>query len=302
MVIQDAKNPRVAKETVLMKQIVFTLAVVIYFSSNVYAAEIARDVQAGTGDYRNKNGGYFEFGVGLNLLANTEAIVMKNDFLLAGAYRYRRFFVEAISPGISLDDGTIGGLTLGVNIWRDERWAIDLLGANTTQRPASRISKIDYSNSDDPEKDRDVFERDSFYSGAGVRLTGYFGNTILQFRVVDDVYKNNGITSSARIGYSRQVKNWNYHGVVSAAHASRETGQYWYGVSAEEASSLLPQYDVSSPVISYSAELGATYPVRENVVFRSTARYTQFDDAVTDSPLQEGDFRLRWNSSLSYVF
>jgi len=65
---------------------------------------------------------------------------------------------------------------------------------------------------------------------------------------------------------------------------------------------LFAQYDVRSSTTSYSAELGATYPVNENLIFRSTARYTHLDNEVTNSPLQDGDFRLGWSTSLSYVF
>jgi len=286
-----------------MKTIFFLLMVTLVGSGSGHAADIATDVRAGSGGYNNNDGGYFEFGVGLNLSASTDGARIKTDVLLAGAYRYRGFFIEAISPGISSNGGAVGGLTLGVNLWRNGQWAVDLLGASTsTGRPTGRLGRVDFSDSDDPESDREVFERDSFYSGAGARLTGYFGDTIFQFRVVDDFYDSNGITSSARIGYSRQVRNWNIHGVASVSHASQKTSQYWYGVSTEEASSFLPQYDVSSSTISYSAEIGATYPVRENLVFRSTARYTQLDDEVTNSPLQDGEFRVRWNTSLSYVF
>lgn len=287
-----------------MKQIYFVLVAILVGSSNGHAADIATDVRAGSGGYNNNDGGYFEFGVGLNLSASADGARIKTDVLLAGAYRYRGFFLEAISPGVSSNGGAVavGGLTLGVNLWRNDQWAVDLLGASTTWRPTSRIGEVDYSDSDNPESDREVFKRDSFYSGAGARLTGYFGDTIFQFRLVDDFYDGSGITSSARIGYSRQVRNWNYHGVASVNHASQKTSQYWYGVSADEASNFLPLYDVPTSTISYSAEIGATYPVRENLVFRSTARYTQLDDKVTKSPLQDGDFRLRWNTSLSYVF
>lgn len=270
-------------------------------SSSLHAADIASDVQAGLGGYDNSDGGYFEFGVGLNLNANEEAIKLNADILLAGAYRYRRFFFEAIRPGFSLSGGHATGLTLGVNVWGNDRWVVDFLGVSTSQK-FSRLSRIDFSESEDSERDRDVFFRDSVYTGAGVRLTGYLGDTVLQFRLSDDVYRGKGVTGSARAGYSRQVNNWNIHSVLSANYTSQKTGQYWYGVSADEASTFIPQYDIRSPTMSYSAEIGATYPVRENVVFRSTARYSQLDNEVANSPLQEGDFRVRWNTSLSYVF
>lgn len=278
------------------------LAVLLTTWSHVHAADIASDVRTGSGGYDNSNGGYFELGVGQYLFANSDAAHSYSNILLAGAYRYQGFFFEAIRPGISLDGSHANGLSLGVNLWGNDRWVVDFLGVSTTQKLSTRVSKIDFSESEDPERDREVNSRDSIYLGSGIRLTGYLGNTLLQFRLSDDIYKGRGITGAARIGYSQQVKNWNFHGILSAEYTSRETGQYWYGVSADEASTLFPQYDIHSSTTSYLIEIGATYPVLENVVFRSAASYSLLDDEVAKSPLQEGDHRVQWNTSLSYVF
>lgn len=269
---------------------------------SAHAADIASDVRAGSGGFDNSNGGYFEFGVGLNSFnCGGGCLGIRTEPIVAGAYRYRGFFFEALSPGISLNSGSVGGVTLGVNIWRNNRWALDLLGASSRWRLSRRTLSVDDADSVNSELERDLLQRNVFYNGAGVRLTGYFGNTIFQYRLVNDIL-GNGVTSSARIGHSRQLKNWNFHGVLRADHVSQETGQYWYGVSADEASTRFSEYEVRSSTITYSAELGATYPVRENVVFRSTARYMPLADAIVDSPLQEDGFDFRWNTSLSYVF
>lgn len=285
-----------------IKRVYIATIAALIGTSSADAADIASDVSAGSGGFDNSNGGYFEFGVGVNLFFNRERGIVNTSPMLAGAYRYRGFFLEAISPGISINDGTVGGVTLGLNIWRNERWAVDLLGANSRFRLSRKTFWEDDSDTAPLEKDRELMERDSFYNGAGARVTGYFGNTIFQYRLVSDTFGGNGVTSSARIGHSRQLRNWNIHGVFRADHVSQNTGQYWYGVSEEEATTRFQEYKVRSSTISYSAEFGATYPVRENVVFRSTGRYTQFADAIAKSPLQEGESTFRWNTSLSYVF
>lgn len=277
-----------------------TITALIFFST-AHGADVSSDIQARSGGFDNSNGGYLEIGVGLNLIANREGAIITTVPFLAGAYRYRGFFLEALSPGINLTDKVVGGITLGFNVWRNEQWALDLLGASSRWR-SGRTSSIDDANSQDPELDRKLLNRESFYNGAGFRLTGYYGNTIFQYRLIDDTHGGNGLTSSARIGHSRQVKNWNLHGFIGADYLSRETGQYWYGVTEQEATTSFASYDIGSSTFTYSAEIGATFPLRENLVFRSAARYTQFADAIAKSPVQEDEFVLRWNTSVSYVF
>ena len=286
-----------------MKRVYLATIAALLFISSAHAADFASDVRAVSGGFDNSDGGYFEFGVGLNTSnCGRTCLSLRTEPIVAGAYRYRGFFFEAISPGISLNGGTVGGVTLGVNIWRNDRWALDLLGASTQWRLSRRTLSADDSDSVNPALEKAVLQREANYNGAGVRLTGYFGSTIFQYRLVNATLSGNGVTSSARIGRSRQMKNWNFHGVIRADHVSQKTGQYWYGVSKDEASTRFPQYDVRSSTITYSAEIGATYPVRENVVFRSTARYMPFVDTITNSPLQETEFDFKWNTSLSYVF
>lgn len=285
-----------------MKRNTILLVAVLLLSSSLHAADIVSDVRAGSGGYDNSNGGYFELGVGQNFIANSNGARSFSNILLAGAYRYRGFFGEAIHPGLSLDGSHATGLTLGVNLWGNDQWVVDFLAVSTSDRLTSRVNNVDFSESEDSERDREVNSRDTIYTGTGVRITGYFGDTLLQFRLSDDIYNGRGVTGSARLGYSRQVKNWSFHGVLSADYTSRETGQYWYGVSAEEASTLFPQYDVRSSTTSYAVAIGATYPVRENVVFRSAASYSLLDDEVARSPFQQGNYRIRWDTSLSYVF
>lgn len=270
-------------------------------TGSVQAADVASDVQTGSGGIDNRNGGYFEFGVGSNFFLNRERATLNTVPFMAGAYRRGGFFLEAVSPGIRLNDGAVGGITAGYTIWRNNRWSADLLGVSSRWRLSRQSLNIDDSDPGSREQDRNLLQRDSFYNGAGIRLTGSFGNTLFQYRLVNDTL-GNGETSSARIAYSRQVRNWNFHGVLGLQWVSRETSQYWYGVTDEEVTPRFEPYDINGPTISYSAEVGGTFPVRESVVFRTTMRYAEFDSAIADSPLQESEFSLTWNTSLSYVF
>jgi len=286
---------------VFLKRLFLTCAVAALFAASAHSADIERDVRTGRIGVNNGNGGYFEFGVDLNLRAFRERAFLNPGVVLAGAYRYRGLFFEALSPSAELPSGPFGGISLGYTLWRNDQWTVDFLGVNATSRLATGREN-DIENSPDPARERAILERRTFYNGAGIRLTGYFGNTIFQYRLVTDTHGGNGITSSARLGYSRQVRNWNFHGVIKADFTSQETGQFWYGISEEEASERLEAFDVNSSTINYSAEIGATYPVRENVVYRSIMRYTELDDALARSPIQDSEFIYRWSNSISYVF
>lgn len=285
-----------------MKRLLLTLTAVMLFTGNANAADITKEIREGSKQPENNNGGYFEFGVSLNLLANEDKAFIRAGALLSGAYRYNRFFFEALTPGVSLPNGPISGVTAGINLWQDQRWSVDFLGINTFGGNGGGPFDDDTENSPEPERDKSLLERSSFYNGAGIRVTGYFGNSIFQYRLVTDTHGGNGIISSARLGYSHQLKNWNLHGILSANHASRETAQYWNGVTAEEATARYPAYDINQSVFNLTTEIGATYPLRENVVFRSTAAYTQRDEKVSNSPLVDGEFVLSWKTSISYVF
>ena len=289
-----------------IKLVLFVLSVALTWSDNSRAADIATDGAAESGAPENSNGGYFEFGVGLHLNANSERPGARAQILLAGAYRYRGLLLEAFTPSISANGSRleVGGISLGVNLWHNDRWSLDLLGASTQARFRSSRDNVDVLNSTDPELERAVLDRDTFYSGAGIRLTGYFGNTIFRYRLMDDTHGGNGLFSSATIGYSRQLRNWNIHTLLSANFLSEELGQLWYGISADEASERFPQFDIGSTSFTYDIEIGATYPIRENVVFRSVVRHTQLSDTIRESPFLDNDnkFGIGWSTTISYVF
>lgn len=281
------------------------LATTGLFSGNLLAADLATDVGAASGAPDNSNGGYLEFGFGLDAFGNSEEVKIGTALLLTGAYRYRGIFLEAFTPSIGVNGSRIevGGITLGVNLWRNDHWSVDLLGASTHSRFRNSRDDDDNVNSPDRERERAVLDRHTFYSGAGLRLTGYFGNTIFRFRLVDDTHGGNGIFGTATVGYSRQLRNWNIHTLLSADYLSQDLGQYWFGVPEEQASIRFPQYEVDSSALSYSAEIGATYPLRENVVFRSVVRTRRLPDVSKESPLGgESRFGVGWSNSVSYVF
>jgi outer membrane protein len=66
---------------------------------------------------------------------------------------------------------------------------------------------------------------------------------------------------------------------------------------------LFPEYHPESS-IDYSAEVGLTYPLSENLVFRTTTGLRTPVDEMKASPLikDAGKTSVFFNTSISYVF
>src|SRR5690606_10404319 len=111
-----------------------------------------------------------------------------------------------------------------------------------------------------------ILHRDTWYTGAGMRVTHYVGPNIVQFRLVTDIHNGNGITSTARFGRAWQVKNWNFHGLGSLVYRSAKTNQYYFGISELEQTTRFPAYRPGSSV-DVAFEVGVTYPLSEHWVF-----------------------------------
>lgn len=283
-----------------MKPFRLLILATIVLLQPVSAADIATDVRSGGGVPDYSNGGYFEIGVAGGYLAS--ARITKDDedegwqagLTLAGGYRYRGFFLEA-------SEGTADGLNLGYNLWNSQHWSLDLLAASLNgDIDTDNQDKID-SRFTEEQRNAEIIDRDTFYNGAGVRVTGYCNDYILQYRLVTDTHSGNGVTSTARLGKSWQIKNWNFHGVISVEYHSATSNRYWLGISATEATSRFPEYDPGSSV-SANAELGVTYPVGKDWVFRSFARFGTLPQEQKNSPLVDDDKWLLFYNSISYVF
>lgn len=282
-----------------MKQILFLTLVTALLTEQVFAADIATDVRSGKGVPDNSNGGYFEIGPSASYGANSRVDDDDDEGYgigveLGGAYRYKGFFIE-------LSQGTFDGLNLGYNFWNNQHWSVDLLASSFN-------GSIDTDNADridsrltEAQRDAELVDRDTFYSGAGIRVTGYYGDYILQYRLITDTHGGNGVVSTARLGKSWQVKNWNFHGIVNAQYTSATTNRYWFGIDAEEATTRFPEHDPNASV-SFSAEVGVTYPLGKDWVFRSFARYGLLSDDAKDSPLTDDDHWALFVNSISYVF
>ena len=279
------------------------LVIVCGLSSMAMAGDIVDSVGNDEPEPTTENGGFLELGLVTRFRKDArirernerdDEIALNVGLDFSAGYRYERFFFEASRGGFD-------GLNLGLTIWQNDRWVIDFLAANI----AGEISS-DSDDTSEPvteeERNTVLLERDTFYTAAGTRITRYLGNnTLAQFRLVADWYRDNGILGSLRIGQQWQLGNWSWNGFLGARFNSRKINQYWFGVSPDEATIRFPEFNARSAYL-LEAELGTSYPVNRNLIFASRVRYRRYPGEITDSPLVDGNKDVIFTNSLNYVF
>jgi outer membrane protein len=280
------------KLTTLLRTPAILLATAV-LAQPLQAADIAGEVRSGSDGPETGDGGFLEVGVGA--AAWTRPVPWQGrkasvGLVVSGAYRYKGLFVESIN-------GTADGLNLGYQMWNDNQWTVDFIGINATN---GRTNEID-PNLGDTARTSWIKDRHTARTGAGLRVTRYFDDYIFQARLLNDVYNHRGNYGSARLGKSWQVRNWNFHAMAGVEYFDSSFAQHIVGISANEASLAFPQYSPGA-FAQLETEIGVTYPVNENWVFRATIRNAVVPDTVTDSPMFEDSHASSFFTSLTYVF
>ncbi len=281
--------------------IVSLILVSLFTTVNTLASDIAMDMRNG-GDVSPSNGGYLELGVGLdyNILArqhadNTDYEHLSGTLAISGEYYRNGFFIEA-------SEGTSDGLNVGYNFWNNETWSIDFLASSFRGSLRETDDEQDASlTNNETLRNQRILDRDTFYNGTGIRITGYLQDYVLQYRLVTDTHGGNGVVSTLRLGKNWQLRNWNFHSIISAEYNSATTNNYIYGIKANEQTARFPAFKTDASV-NLSFETGVNYPVRENWVFRSFFRISPLDKDLQNSPLSQNNYSFRFSNSLNYVF
>ncbi|WOH36442.1 MipA/OmpV family protein [Thalassotalea fonticola] len=260
------------------------------FSSTSFANDISQNLRNNTQAVVSTEN-YFE--IGLMHIVRDEATFRDSggkssnsstDLIINGNYAWNNLFIENYS-----ESGH--GIVFGYNAFNNDHWSFDLM-ATTDWAESSFESNGRYSD-----------DKSEFMVGG--RLSGYWGNNIVQFSLNQDASgDHDGTTASALIGRSWQYRNWNFHGIIGAEYVSAKLNDYYVGVSAETAATTsLDDYEADASV-NFSTEIGVTYPITEDWVFRATARAVTRSDEITDSPKfsKLDSVATSFRTSLSYVF
>jgi len=263
------------------------------------AADIARDIRTGDSTPDTSNGGYFEIGAAAGYI-DTPRIENPDDedndafagYGFSFEYRYNGIFAEAAY-------GSWDGINLGYNFWNNDVWTVDFLALSGAIFDGKKHDDI--SGLSEAERDYELLDRSFGFRGAGIRATAYWGDYIFQYRLLIDALDDNGVVSSARVGRSWQLKNWNFHGIASLGYASAKANQLWFGVTPEEATTRFGAYSPGSN-FAFAAEVGATYPITEHWVFRSIARFGLQSSESKGSPLNKDSDSVSYSLNINYVF
>ena len=261
------------------------------FSSISSASDISYTLRNTTED-KAVTENYFELGLGF-AFGTAPSLTDDDDdddflevsLLLNGSYSWNGLFIENYSE--SSDD-----LLLGYHAYESENWSFDfVVGPNYC-----------CSKSDDKFKELDERNPSLMFGG---RLIGYIGDNVVQLSLKHDIGGNShGTSASALVGRNWQVRNWNFHGLVGLDFSDSRLNDYYLGVNEDEA--LRSPFTEYSPGASFNftTEVGVTYPITEDWVFRSTARFSTVSDAAMNSPLFETtrSTAMSLSTSISYVF
>ena len=231
---------------------------------------------------------YFELGLGARIdnhpsIFYEESVDTGTYILINGFYQWKGFFLEGF--GESRDP-----LIVGYNAINLERMSFDIVGG------------VQHGFPNDEEK-FDGLEDRYFDFFLGGRLTTYLPEGLAQFQLRKDVSgRHGGILVSALYGSGGQYRNWNFHYLYGIEYRSKEIDDYYWGVSEEESQNTdFAQYSGHSSLV-YTAELGVTYPITENWVFRTSYRYNYYTNVKSSLYLNTNKNASLLAISLSYVF
>ncbi len=278
--------------------LLFSLVAGMSFTSLCIASDIVSTVREGRSpiseEYKT-----FELGGLLGYFDNPHVPTQKYvdsahaSFDAAGEIKLKRFFFEA-------SQGSQDGLNLGYALWANQNWSFDFLAASMIGSLGDLDSK-DNDGMDEAARNDELEDRETFYIGTGFRVTRYFENYVLQYRLVADSYKNNGLTSTLRFGRGWQVRNWHFSTILSAKYLSDKTSDYLFGVDSDEATSKYPAF-TSRHSMNYSLVLNATKPLSEKWVMRAYIGYILYSNNIKDSPLLDDNDFEGAALTFNYVF
>lgn len=132
-------------------------------------------------------------------------------------------------------------------------------------------------------------------------LIGWRGSPVhVQFRSYWEApNRHNGTTSELEFRLPREFPRGYLVPNLTITHLSDDYSNYFFGVSAEEASALLPEFRPGSAI---NTAIGVTlgYELSPNWLLQTKLEYEHLDSAIGDSPLVDRDGL--WSGSISLAY
>jgi outer membrane protein len=138
-------------------------------------------------------------------------------------------------------------------------------------------------------------------AGAKASYRDGFGTSSLTF-LTDTLNRYNG--QELRFSYDKRFKlteSLSLTPSVGLSYQSSHLTNYYYGVRSDEARPGRPRYvpgEAYNPFIG----IGMAYKLSQEVSLTGNIRYQLLDDAITDSPIVEADYRISAMAGILYKF
>ncbi|WP_448569511.1 MipA/OmpV family protein [Thalassotalea ganghwensis] len=196
------------------------------------------------------------------------------SLFISGRYQVKPgFFIEIAHGANELDQGT----NIGFNFYNTDTWSFDLLTVRGHGENAYHFGNNETTF---------LIEKRKSTNMLGIRTTGAFGRSTVQFTIAPYTLNkqyDNALYASLWGSHSWQVKNWQVNAALGAEYRSAGMLDYYYSTTPAMEQIGIPKYQASSG-IDIVSQLGVSYPISENVLFESYARYKLITNSITDFP------------------
>lgn len=298
----------------------FTLALLIFC-----AVPCVADNNTTSSHVKDEQGaGFLKLGVGFKSRSSPYS-QEKNGYatFIDGRYQWQNgVYVEYSNGKNELNQDENGGaelnqgLSFGYNFYNTEHWNFDL---NISQAHG----KLGLGFIDDVNSERSFFIRTKMTDMLGLRATGNYSQTRVQFIVAPYSFNSeydDGLYASLWLAQSWQIKNWEVYASLGAQYRSEEIISYYYELPEARSKTGFADYNTAvnnfdhyhaSAAVNLTMQVGLSYPISENWLFESFIKYSNVSDSITDSPVMfllvtsEGKFSKHISEAgllFSYVF
>lgn len=231
-------------------------------------------------NFNKRDGFYLAYSVVSSSGDDLYSLLPNNESELDDHFSYRiqivGLFVE--SPG--LNSRRIHGLyasnAWGVNFYNGDNWSLDIYKQFNTEK-VEGVAEI---------QTRNLNRR------AGVRATGYFDNSQLQFiysPYAEDTGNNSGIEASLSYTHYWQIRNLNIYGSLGAQYQSEQVVDFYQ-----------PNQVADQDRVNTAAELGFEYALNKDWVLGGFASYSELPSNV--STIEDSVTGSRAGLSITFVF
>ena len=228
------------------------------------------------------SGGFLKIGYGYKFDQNPYESEQNGLALyLSGRYQMENgLFIEASYGANKRKEG----LNLGYNFYNMPNWNFDITTVQAFGGVEVVARFVDENEELEPITVRDKKNTSEML---GFRATGEFGQTNLQFVFAPLLLGNRydgAIYSSLWVAQTWQAKNWEFYATAGVEYRSEEIIAHYFEPSPALQSVGFPAYDASGG-FDFTAQIGTSYPISENILFESYLRFANISDSITDSPI-----------------